>query len=45
MVANFYPSDMGFIGCVVTRIVNDVKGVNRVVYDVTSKAPGTIEWE
>ncbi len=45
MTADFYPFDMGFIGRVATRIVNEVKGVNRVVYDVTSKPPGTIEWE
>jgi GMP synthase (glutamine-hydrolysing) len=37
MTADFYPFDMAF--------VNEVKGVNRVVYDVTSKPPGTIEWE
>src|SRR6266545_1636503 len=45
MTADFYPFDMKFIGDVATRIVNEVKGVNRVVYDVTSKPPGTIEWE
>src|SRR5687767_12238390 len=45
MTADFYPFDMKFIGAVATRIVNEVKGVNRVVYDVTSKPPGTIEWE
>jgi GMP synthase (glutamine-hydrolysing) len=45
MTADFYPFDMTFIGHVATRIVNEVKGVNRVVYDVTSKPPGTIEWE
>ncbi len=45
MTADFYPFDMGFIGHVATRIINEVKGVNRVVYDVTSKPPGTIEWE
>ena len=45
MTADFYPFDMKFIGSVATRIVNEVRGVNRVVYDVTSKPPGTIEWE
>ncbi len=45
MTADFYPFDMKFIGDVATRIVNEVKGVNRVVYDITSKPPGTIEWE
>jgi GMP synthase (glutamine-hydrolysing) len=43
--ADFYPFDMGFLGTAATRIINEVKGVNRVVYDVTSKPPGTIEWE
>jgi hypothetical protein len=37
MTADFYPFDMAFIGKVATRIINEVKGVNRVVYDVTSK--------
>jgi GMP synthase (glutamine-hydrolysing) len=45
MTADFYSFDMQFIGHVATRIINEVKGVNRVVYDVTSKPPGTIEWE
>ncbi|MBV9428323.1 MAG: glutamine-hydrolyzing GMP synthase [Bradyrhizobiaceae bacterium] len=45
MTSDFYPFDMAFLGRVATRIVNEVKGVNRVVYDVTSKPPGTIEWE
>jgi GMP synthase (glutamine-hydrolysing) len=45
MTADFYPFEMKFIAHVATRIINEVKGINRVVYDVTSKPPGTIEWE
>ena len=45
MTADFYPSDMAFLGRVANRIINEVKGINRVTYDVTSKPPGTIEWE
>ena len=45
MTADFFPYDMGFLGRAATRIINEVKGINRVVYDVTSKPPGTIEWE
>jgi GMP synthase (glutamine-hydrolysing) len=45
MTADFYPFDMAFLGGAATRIINEVKGVNRVVYDVTSKPSETIEWE
>ena len=45
MTADFFPYDMNFLGRAATRIINEVKGINRVVYDVTSKPPGTIEWE
>ena len=45
MTADFYPFDMAFLARAATRIVNEVRGVNRVIYDVTSKPPGTIEWE
>ncbi len=45
MTADFYPYDMAFLGRVATRIINEVKGINRVTYDITSKPPGTIEWE
>src|SRR5580693_5378881 len=45
MTADFYSFDMKFLGETATRIINEVKGVNRVVYDITSKPPGTIEWE
>ena len=36
---------MKFLGQVATRIINEVKGVNRVVFDISSKPPSTIEWE
>ena len=45
MTADVYPFDSAFLARVATRIVNEVKGINRVVYDYTSKPPGTIEWE
>ncbi len=45
MTAEFYPFDMAFLSRVAGRIVGEVRGVNRVTYDVTSKPPGTIEWE
>lgn len=45
MTADYYPFSHEFLGHVSTQIINRVKGVNRVVYDVTSKPPGTIEWE
>ena len=45
MTADIYPYEAAFLARVATRIVNEVKGINRVVYDYTSKPPGTIEWE
>jgi GMP synthase (glutamine-hydrolysing) len=45
MTADAYPFEPAFLSRVATRIVNEVRGVNRVTYDVTSKPPGTIEWE
>lgn len=45
MTADYYPFPHEFLGRVSTRIINEVKGINRVVYDITSKPPGTIEWE
>ncbi len=45
MTADFFPFDMAFLGRAATRIINEVRGINRVVYDITSKPPGTIEWE
>jgi GMP synthase PP-ATPase subunit len=41
----FYRFDMEFFGCGANRILNEVRGSNRVVYNATSRRPGTIEWE
>jgi GMP synthase (glutamine-hydrolysing) len=45
MTADWYPFEFEFLRDVSNRITNQVRGINRVVYDVTSKPPGTIEWE
>jgi GMP synthase (glutamine-hydrolysing) len=45
MTADWYPFEFAFLRDVSNLITNKVKGVNRVVYDITSKPPGTIEWE
>ncbi len=45
MTADFYPFTHDFLSETATRIINEVQGVNRVMYDVTSKPPGTIEME
>ena len=45
MTADYYPFSHDFLGETATRIINEVRGINRVTYDITSKPPGTIEWE
>jgi GMP synthase (glutamine-hydrolysing) len=45
MTADYYDFSHAFLGATATRIINEVRGINRVVYDITSKPPGTIEWE
>ncbi len=45
MTADYFDFSHDFLGRTATRIINEVKGINRVVYDITSKPPGTIEWE
>ena len=45
MTADYFPFSHEFLGETATRIINEVEGINRVTYDITSKPPGTIEWE
>jgi GMP synthase (glutamine-hydrolysing) len=45
MTADYFPFSHDFLSETATRIINEVQGVNRVFYDVTSKPPGTIELE
>jgi GMP synthase (glutamine-hydrolysing) len=45
MTADYYDFSHDFLGHAARRIINEVRGINRVVYDITSKPPGTIEWE
>ena len=45
MTADYYPFSHEFLGETATRLINEVEGINRVTYDITSKPPGTIEWE
>jgi hypothetical protein len=45
MTADSYPFEHALLSRVATRTINEVRGINRVVYDITSKPPGTIEWE
>ena len=44
-VADYYDFSHDFLGHAARRIINEVRGINGVVYDITSKPPGTIEWE
>jgi GMP synthase (glutamine-hydrolysing) len=45
VTADYYPFDHIFLGYVANRIISEVRGINRVTYDITSKPPRTIEWE
>jgi GMP synthase (glutamine-hydrolysing) len=45
MTADYFPFPHDFLGRAATRIISEVRGINHVVYDITRKPPGTIEWE
>jgi GMP synthase (glutamine-hydrolysing) len=45
MTADYYRFDHAFLVRVANRIINEVPGINRVTYNITSKPPGTIKWE
>lgn len=45
MTADWYPMPFDVLGRMSSRIINEVRGINRVVYDISSKPPATIEWE
>ena len=45
MTADWYPMDTSLQAKISNRIINEVKGINRVCYDISSKPPATIEWE
>lgn len=45
MTADWYPFDHDFLAAVSNKIINTVRGINRIVYDISSKPPATIEWE
>ena len=45
MTADWFPMPYDVLAKISTKIINEVRGINRVVYDITSKPPGTIEWE
>jgi len=45
MTADYFRFDHEFLAAWATRIINEVRGINRLVYDITSKPPGSIEWE
>ncbi len=45
MIADYYPFSHEFLSETATRLINEVEGINRVIYEITSKPPGAIEWE